>query len=82
MRTNIVIDDELMKGTMPNPTFQIAAAVVVPTVCAASRHFRDPGKARRIWAAASCGVPPKRTDDHHGSRFNFLIIHITLFYAE
>src|SRR5262249_16698906 len=45
-----------------NPASRIAAAVVVPTVRAVSRHFREPGKARRIWAAASCGVPCKRTE--------------------
>jgi hypothetical protein len=49
-------------GTTSNPAFRIAAAVVVPTVCAVSRHFREPGKARRIWVAASCGVPCKRTE--------------------
>ena len=47
---------------MSNPASRIAAAVVVPTVCAVSRHFREPGKARRIWAAASCGVPRNRTE--------------------
>jgi hypothetical protein len=49
-------------GTRSNPASRIAVAVVVPTVCAVSRPFREPGKARRIWAAASCGVPCKRTE--------------------
>jgi hypothetical protein len=44
------------------PSLPIAAAVVVPTMCAVSRHFRGPGKVRRIWATASCGVPCKSTE--------------------
>ena len=47
-------------GTTSNPALRIAAAVVVPTMRAVSCHFRDPGKAERIWAAASWGVPPMR----------------------
>ena len=47
---------------MSNPASRIAAAVVVPTVCALRCHLRERGKARLSWAAASCGVPPKRTE--------------------
>lgn len=47
-------------GTTSNPAARTAAAVVVSTVCAVSRHFRDPGNARRTCVAASWGVPPTK----------------------